>query len=123
VGSGVAERGGFAIGMSNLIIIDRKKRRRYLMMDEQVNDPLGVDQAKHEKARTIEVPSDSDNPVHKFLREWKDHTFLLGHKAFCLNDKKDIMTGHIVKVIAPNWLVLKKKDACVRFEDVISIGD
>ena len=106
--------------MPNTIIIDRKRKRAN--SDNQWVDPLGIEQAKKEKLRTIDVPSDSDNPIHKFIRQWGSHKLLLGRKVHCLTDRKEMLSGYVVDVIAPFYLLLKNK-GIVKFSDVISIGD
>ena len=103
-----------------LIIIDRKKKRAN--SDNQWVDALGLEEARKEKARTIDIPSDSDNPIHKFIRTWGSHKLLLGKKVFCLNDRKEMLSGFIVDVIAPYYLSLRNKGV-VKFSDVISVGD
>ena len=100
------------------IIVDRKHKRKNF--DNNWSDPLGVEEARREKARTIEVPLDSDNPVHKFIAMWGSHKLLLGHKAHCITDRKEMMSGFIVDVIPPDYLHLKNKGV-VRFKDVISL--
>ena len=103
-----------------LIIVDRKHKRAN--SDNQWKDPLGVEDAKHEKARTIEVPNDSKNPVHEFIRKWGSHKQLLGKKAFCLTDRKEMMWGYIIDVFPPFYLHLKNK-GIAKFDDVISIAE
>ena len=102
------------------IIVDRKKKRFRLGMDENFNDPLGTEKAKREKARTIDVPNDSDNPVHKFIKQWGSHKLLLGKKVHCLTDKQTVLSGYIVDVIAPHYLMLRNKGVAT-FESVITI--
>ena len=106
--------------MANLIIVDRKHKRA--SSDSQWKDPLGVDEARREKARTIDIPSDSDNVIHKFIRTWGSHKLLLGRKVHCITDKKEMLSGFIVDVIAPYYLSLRNKGV-VKFSDVVSIGD
>ena len=104
--------------MGNLIIVDRKKKKA--SFDNQFTDPLGVDEAKREKARTIDIPNDSTNPIHKFLRLWDSPKLLLGRCVHCLIDKKEVLSGYIVDVIPPFYLHLKDKGV-VKFSDVVSM--
>ena len=103
-----------------IIIVDRKHKKAN--SDNQWKDPLGIEEAKREKARTIEVPNDSDNPIYKFLRQWPLKC-LLGKKVFCLTDRKMMISGHIKDVIPPDYLLLKNDGGMARFKDVVSIGD
>lgn len=104
--------------MGNLIIIDRKAKRTN--SDSNWIDPLGVSEAKANKSRTIEIPKDSANPVHQAI-ESMGVKALLGRVAYCLNDKKEMMSGVIVDVIPPYYLHLRHKGVA-KFDDIISIG-
>jgi len=104
--------------MGNLIIIDRKAKRA--SSDNNWADPLGVETARQEKARTIEVPRDSVNPMYVFLRDHKPSE-LVGRKVFCLTDKQDTLSGYIQDIIPPNFVVIRSKGVA-RIKDVVSIG-
>lgn len=104
--------------MPNLIIIDRKHKRKN--SDEQWNDPLGTEEAKYNKARTIEIPKETKNPVYTAITSMGIKS-LLGRIAYCLNDKKEILSGRIVDVIPPGYLHLKNKGV-VKIDDCISLG-
>ena len=95
-------------------------RNKPINWDKDWTDPLGIDEAKRNKANTIEIPNDSKNVIHEFLRKWGNVKLLYGKKAFCLTDRKEIMSGFIVKVIPPHYLLLKNK-GLARFSDVISL--
>ena len=102
------------------IIIDRKHKRANF--DNQWNDVFSLDNAKKEQARTIDVPNDSKNPVHEFIRKWGSHKLLLNKTAFCITDRKEILSGRIVDVIPPYYLLLKNKGVAT-FDSVISISE
>lgn len=104
--------------MSNLIIIDRKHKRAN--SDNNWDDALGVDAAKREKARTIEVPKDSMNPIHRFLRE---HSIkeLIGRDVYCIKKNTDVLSGKIQDIIPPGYVLVRNKGVA-KFDDVISIG-
>ena len=103
-----------------LIIVDRKRKQR--SFDDQWSDPFGIEEAKREKARTIDVPNDSVNPIHKFIRKWGSHKLLLGKKVYCLTDQKTFLSGYIVDVIPPDYLLLRNK-GIAKFEDVITLEE
>ena len=104
--------------MSNIIIIDRKNKRASL--DNNWDDALGVDHAKREKARTINIPKDSKNPAHQVMTAMGVKA-LLGRKAFCFNSKQEMVSGIISDVIPPNYIHLRNKGV-FKIDDVISIG-
>jgi hypothetical protein len=106
--------------MSNLIIIDRKHKRRN--NDDQFNDPLGVEEAQKNNRNTIPIPAGSKNPIHLFIEKYGSHKMLYGKKCFALTDRKEIMSGYITKVIAPDMLYLKNKGV-VKFSDCISLEE
>ena len=102
------------------IIVDRKHKRANF--DNQWADPFSVELAKKEKARTIDIPNDSKNPVHEFIRKWGSHKLLLNKTAFCMTDKQTILSGRIVDIIPPHYLLLKNKGVAT-FDSVISISE
>ena len=104
--------------MGNLIIVDRKLKRA--STDRQWTDPLGVDDAKRDKARTIEIPKGSKNPAHQVMSTMGIKS-LLGRRAFCFNDRKEVVSGVIADIIPPHYLHLRNKGV-FRIDDVISIG-
>jgi hypothetical protein len=101
------------------IIVDRKHKRAN--SDNQWSDPLGVEQAKREKARTIEIPKDSINPAYQMISLMGVKS-LLGLKAFCLNDRKEMISGIIVDIIPPFYISLRNKGV-FKLDDVVSMGD
>lgn len=106
--------------MSVEIIVDRRKKRFHLGMDEQWNDPLGVDEAKKEKARTIEIPKGDKNPVYQVLSNM-GISGLIGRTAYCLTDKQEMFNGVIQRIVPPDLLILRNKGVA-RIKDVISLG-
>lgn len=104
--------------MSNLIIIDRKHKRAN--SDNTWTDALGVDDAKREKARTIEIPKGSKNPAHQVMAT-QGTKGLLGRKAWCFNSKQEVVTGFISQVLPPHFIHLKNKGV-FKLDDVFSIG-
>lgn len=103
------------------IIIDRKKKRFKYGMDLNWDDPLFIESAKCQKAITIDIPNDSRNPIHNYMRRW-GHKALLGKRAFALKDTGEILSGFIVDIIPPYYISLKDKGV-VKIDDVISIGE
>ena len=101
-----------------MIIMDRKKKRAN--SDNQWVDPLGIEEAKRNKAITIEIPKGTKNPAY-ILMSSMGVKALLGRIAYCLDSKKELMTGRIVDIIPPGYLHLKNKGV-VKIDDVISIG-
>ena len=102
------------------IIVDRKHKRANF--DNQWADPFSVELAKKEQARTIDVPKDDKNPIYEFIRKWGSHKLLLGKKVHCLTDRQTVLSGYIVDVIPPSYLLLKNKGVA-KFSDVITIGE
>ena len=105
--------------MGNLIIIDRKSKRANA--DENWQDPLGIDHAKREKARTISIPNEDRRPIYNFLREHSVKE-LLNKRVFCMKDNKEVMSGIVQDIIPPDYVVLRNKGVA-KLTDVISIGD
>jgi hypothetical protein len=101
------------------IIIDRKHKRANF--DDQWVDPMGIERARIEKARTIDIPNDSKEPIHRFLRE-HGLKALLKKKVYCVTDKKDFIVGFIQDIIPPDMIMIYNK-GIARFKDVISIGE
>lgn len=95
-------------------------RKKPINWDKDYTDVLGIDEAKHNRQNTIEVPKDSHNPIHEFLRKWGNAKLLIGKKAFCLTDRKEVMSGFITKVMPPCYLLLKDKGVA-DFSDCISL--
>jgi len=104
--------------MGNLIIVDRKHKRAN--SDNDWVDPLGVDSARQEKARTISIPRGSVNPAYQVITSMGVKA-LLGRTAYCFNDRKEVVSGVIADVIPPYYLHLRNKGV-FKLDDVISIG-
>ena len=103
--------------MSNLIIVDRKHKRAN--SDNNWDDPLSVEHAKREKARTIEIPKDSKLPIHEALRSIGVKG-LLGRKVFCITEKMDVLSGNIQDIMPPDFIMIRNKGVA-RFKDCIAI--
>lgn len=101
-----------------MIIIDRKKKRANF--DNQWSDPLGIEEARKNKAVTIEIPKDSKNPAHLIMASFGAKS-LIGKTAYCFNSKKDIVSGRIVDIIPPHFIHLRNKGV-FKLDDIVSIG-
>ena len=110
--------------MSNLIIVDRKRKRRNF--DDQWTDPLGLEQSKIDKAREIVIDSKSQNPIDRFLSTWSDCKLLLGKEVWAKkSDNSCILSGRIVDVCPGRVLLVKnhdKENIPIRFEDCVTLG-
>jgi len=107
-------------------IIDRKKKRYKYGMDEQWNDPLGIEQAQKNKARTIEFYKNSDNLIDKFVCNGigTDAKSLIGKKIWAIkSDNSRIFEGYIVGVHPSRHIIIKVngENIPIRFQDVISM--
>lgn len=102
------------------IIVDRRAKRRRLMMDSCDTDVLGIGQARANHSREVAVESGSINPIHKFLSNNSPKS-LLGHMAYCLTDRKEMITGKITDVIPPDMIMLHGGKVAY-FKDVVSIS-
>jgi hypothetical protein len=98
--------------------MDRKRKKAN--SDNQWNDPLGIEEVKNNKSRTIEIPKDSKNPAHILIASIGVKA-LIGRIAYCLNKKQEMVSGRIVDVIPPKYIHLKNKGVFT-LDDVISIG-
>jgi hypothetical protein len=105
--------------LSNLIIVDRKHKRKNF--DNDWSDPFSLDETRKEKARTISIERGSSNAVHRYIEKW-GHKAILGKRVFALNDRQEPISGYAVDVIPPDYIHLKNKGV-VRFKDCISIGE
>ena len=105
------------------IIIDRKKKRYAFGLDEQFNDPLGVEEARKGKSNTIEIEKGSINPIDKYLME---HTpkELIGKKVWCMKKKSNkTYSGWVVDVYPARVLLVRSNDLNLptTFESVIAM--
>lgn len=109
-----------------LIIIDRKHKRKNF--DYDWTDAMGTEDAKREKAKSLYVDKDSDNPIDKFLmkHDYRDHKALLGKKVWCVkSDKSRFFEGYIMDVYPSRILLVKcnGNNLPMQFDSVISIED
>ena len=100
------------------IIIDRKHKRAN--SDNNWTDPLGVEDAKKEKARTFEIPRGSKNPAHQVMASM-GASALIGRRAWCFNSRQEVVSGVISGVYPPHYIHIKDKGV-FKLDDVFSIG-
>jgi len=103
------------------IIIDRKKKRAGL--DNQWHDPLGVEQARANKAREIEVDTQGNNPIDKYLLA-NPLKSLVGKKVWGIKDDKSrTYCGWVVDVYPGRILLVKvnSENIPINFEHIISM--
>jgi len=110
--------------MHHHIIIDRRKKR--LGFDSQWNDPLGIEETKKEKIRTIEIQNNSLNSIDKFFQDNTDPKSILGKRVWAKKQNKErFIAGYIVDIYPGRVLLVKIKNENVPipFSDVISLGE
>lgn len=107
-----------------IIITDYKRKRKH--SSNQWDDPFSLDLIKKERARTLQVEKNSDNPVDQFILQWGDHKALLGKKCWATKDKSDkVLSGWVVDVLVTRILLLKmgNKVFPVRFRNVFVVEE
>ena len=103
------------------IIIDRKWKRKGF--DDQYKDVLGVEDAKRENARTLEIDKKTDNIIEKYILKYSVK-YLLGKKVWCIkSDKSRTFCGWVVDVYPSKVLLVKVrgKNLPMTFDSVISM--
>ena len=108
---------------SPVIIIDRKEKRKNF--DNQWSDPLGVEDAKKEKARTINVDKDAKNPIDRFLC-YHPLSELLGKKVWAVkSDRSRFFEGWVVDIYPSRHILIKeagtKMNMPMEFDSVIAM--
>lgn len=109
--------------MSNIIIIDHKSKRKN--SDTDWTDALGLEEAKRNKANTIEISKDTTDTVERFLLEHSPND-LIGKKVWVIfANGARMWEGWVVDVYASKHLLCKVngENRPVDFKHVISIGD
>ena len=100
-----------------------KKRKLYYDYSGG-SDPLGIEEARFNKSRTLEIDTKSDLVIDKFLMN-NNPTDLMGKKVWAINSKKQTFCGWIVDCYPMRYLLCKinGENKPFAFKDVIAMGE